>query len=82
MVQVFEGGERRGREQLQDFQDGVDDIVLSIALWGGVAPDVTGLLAAATVTETGISLDLGGGATLDIAGVFDASLLADDILFL
>jgi hypothetical protein len=42
---------------------------------------VAALLAEATSTETGLILALADGATLDIRGVFDSTLLADDFLF-
>jgi hypothetical protein len=34
------------------------------------------------VTETGLHLDFGNGNTLDILGIFNANLLADDIRFM
>jgi hypothetical protein len=40
------------------------------------------LLATATVTIEGLHFDFGAGNTLDIRGIFDANLLADDILFI
>ena len=75
---IFTGGQDR----ITDFQDGADQIVLDAGLWEGAPPDVADLLATAVVTETGLMLDLGQGATLDIRGIFDASLLVDDIMFL
>jgi Ca2+-binding RTX toxin-like protein len=75
---IFAGGQDR----IMDFQDGTDQIVLDADLWTGAPPDVADLLATAMVTETGLLLDLGQGATLDIRGIFDASLLVDDIMFL
>ena len=71
-----------GADCISDFQDQQDKIVLDRALWGGVAPDVASILAGATVTDTGLHLDFGGGNSLDIPGIFDAHLLAGDILFL
>ncbi|MBL9048039.1 MAG: hypothetical protein JNK34_12140 [Tabrizicola sp.] len=71
-----------GEDRISDFQDGLDEIHLSVSLWGGAAPELTGFLAAAVVTEMGLSFDLGAGTRLDILGVFDASLLADDLVFI
>jgi Ca2+-binding RTX toxin-like protein len=71
-----------GQDVISDFADGLDTFVLSGALWADAPPSAETLLAAASVTATGIVLHLGGGATLDIQGIFDASLLADDIIFL
>ncbi len=71
-----------GEDRISDFQDGVDEIHLSVSLWGGAAPELTGFLAAAVVTDMGLSFDLGAGTRLDILGVFDASLLADDLVFI
>ncbi|MDP3261459.1 MAG: calcium-binding protein [Tabrizicola sp.] len=70
-----------GHDRITDFTDDVDTLLLDRALWGGGPPTVTDLLASATVTETGVVLALGGGASLDIRGIFDASLLVDDIAF-
>ena len=75
---VFNGG----ADQVTDFRDGQDKITLALHLWEGPPPDIASLLSEATVTSTGLHLDFGGGNVLDIAGIFDANLLADDILFL
>ena len=77
-VFVFTGG----ADQLTDFRDGQDKITLDLHLWDGSQPAIASLLSAAVVTSTGLQIDFGGGNTLDIAGIFDANLLADDILFL
>ena len=71
-----------GRDKVMDFADGVDRIALDTNLWDTARPDLADILATAVVTETGLFMDLGDGATLDIAGIFDASLLVDDIVFL
>jgi len=75
---IFDGG----RDLIIDFQDGIDRILLDPALWSGDPPAVSTILAGALVTATGLALDLGGGNTLDIHGIFNASLLADEIAFL
>ena len=69
-----------GEDTITDFTDDTDTIHVSAGLWQGAQPDVAALLAEAEVTATGVVLHFGGGATLDIRGIFDASLLADDIL--
>ncbi|WP_374395519.1 hypothetical protein [Tabrizicola sp.] len=75
---VFSGG----ADLVTDFRDRQDKIILDLHLWEGPPPAVASILSAAVVTSTGLHIDLGGGNSLDIAGIFDANLLADDILFL
>jgi Ca2+-binding RTX toxin-like protein len=70
-----------GRDVITDFTNGQDRIWLADDLWQDGPPDIAGLLAGATVTSTGLTLALAPGAALDIRGIFDASLLADDIQF-
>jgi Ca2+-binding RTX toxin-like protein len=76
-VFVFNGGQ----DTIQDFTNGQDRIWLEADLWGGTPPPVARLLEDATHTDTGVILALPGGATLDIRGVFDTTLLMDDFLF-
>jgi Ca2+-binding RTX toxin-like protein len=71
-----------GADLVTDFRDGQDKITLALHLWEGPPPVVASLLSEASVSSTGLHLDFGGGNTLDIAGIFDANLLADDIRFL
>ena len=75
---VFVGG----NDTLLDFTNGQDRIWLEADLWGGTPPPVSRLLAGATLTDTGIILTLGFGATLDIRGIFDTRLLMDDFQFI
>ena len=75
---VFAGG----MDVILDFEDGIDTIQIDPDLWTDTPPDLAALLTGATVTATGLVLNLADGATLDIHGVFDASVLADDIVFL
>lgn len=75
---VFTGG----ADLITDFTDRQDKITLDLTLWDGPPPALASLLSQAVVTSTGLHLDFGGGNSLDIAGIFDANLLADDILFL
>jgi Ca2+-binding RTX toxin-like protein len=75
---IFDGG----LDVLADFQAGIDRILLNPALWSDGPPAVSAILDGAVITETGVVLDLGGGNTLDIQGIFNASLLADGIAFL
>ena len=70
-----------GADVVLDFQDDGDNISLDLDLWPAGAPTIADLLAGAIVTETGLRLDFGDGNTLDIAGIFDANLLLDDIMF-
>jgi Ca2+-binding RTX toxin-like protein len=71
-----------GQDAITDFTDNVDTVALSSGLWSGPPPDIGTVLAGAEVTGTGLRLHLGDGTSLDILGIFDASLLADDIVFL
>ncbi len=75
---VFHSGE----DLITDFTDLQDKIYLDRQLWSGSPPTVANLLAAATVTSDGLHFDFGAGNTLDISGIFNANLLADDILFI
>ncbi|WP_431300716.1 calcium-binding protein [Tabrizicola sp. BL-A-41-H6] len=70
-----------GHDRITDFGDNVDTLLLDRALWDSGPPSLTELLASATVTDTGLVLALGSSASLDIRGIFDASLLVDDIAF-
>ena len=74
---IFDGG----RDIIADFEDGIDRILIDAALWGQGPPAAEDLLAGATVTATGLVLTFDNGASLDIRGIFDASLLVDDIVF-
>ncbi|MGB4908424.1 MAG: calcium-binding protein, partial [Tabrizicola sp.] len=75
---VFNGG----ADLITDFTDRQDKITLDLHLWEGPPPSIASLLSGAVVTATGLHFDFGHGNMLDIAGIFDANLLADDILFL
>jgi Ca2+-binding RTX toxin-like protein len=77
-VFVFHGG----RDVIMDFTNGQDQIHLVADLWPQGPPDSAALVATAQVTATGVILTLGLGATLDIRGIFDASLLGDDFQFI
>ncbi|MFP5479983.1 MAG: hypothetical protein ACLGIE_09905 [Alphaproteobacteria bacterium] len=74
---VFSGGQ----DVFGDFEDGIDRILISPDPWGGDPPTVEDLLANAHVTATGVVIDFGLAGSLDIRGIFDTSLLADDIQF-
>jgi Ca2+-binding RTX toxin-like protein len=71
-----------GADVVSDFRDLQDKIVLDLRLWMAPAPTIASLLGRATVTDMGLHLEFGGGNTLDIHGIFNANLLADDILFI
>ncbi len=75
---IFNGG----RDMISDFVNDVDTIGLSRSLWTGAQPGLSAVLAGAQVTATGVFLTLPNGHVLDIRGVFDPSLLLDDIVFL
>jgi Ca2+-binding RTX toxin-like protein len=78
-VFVFAGG----TDTIADFTNGQDRFLLDRALWQGAPePQIADLLAGAVVTATGLRLAIAEGAVLDIRGVFNASLLADDFQFL
>jgi len=70
-----------GHDVITDFTDGLDRILLDPALWAGGPPSIEELLGTATVTDTGLMLSLGASASLDIRGVFEASLLFDEIAY-
>ncbi len=76
---VFQAGE----DVILDFTNDLDVIVLDAAAWGGAPPALAEILADANIVvgETGLILTLAPGHTLDIRGIFDASLLTDDIVF-
>jgi Ca2+-binding RTX toxin-like protein len=76
-VFVFVGG----HDVITDFTNGQDKILLEDDLWDGVPPSVAALLASVTVNDLGLTLALPDGGLLDIRGVFDATLLWDDFLF-
>ena len=59
-----------------------DKVYFDRQIWSGMPPTVANLLATASVTDIGLHFDFGAGNTLDIVGIFNANLLADDILFL
>ena len=75
---VFAGG----ADRITDFTDMQDKVLLDPHLWNGPPPALATLLAGAVVTESGLHFDFGSGNTLDIAGIFDANLLAGDILLM
>jgi Ca2+-binding RTX toxin-like protein len=71
-----------GADVVADFRDRQDKIILDLRLWDGPPPAIADLLHGAIVTATGLRFDFGQGNTLDIQGLFNANLLADDILFM
>jgi Ca2+-binding RTX toxin-like protein len=75
---VFHGG----ADLISDFTDLQDKVYFDRQIWSGMPPTVANLLATASVTDIGLHFDFGAGNTLDIVGIFNANLLADDILFL
>ncbi len=71
-----------GADVIADFTDLQDKIYLDRQVWSGSIPTVASLLSVAVITDTGLHFDFGPGNALDIVGIFNANLLADDILFI
>jgi hypothetical protein len=65
-----------------DFTNGQDKIWLEDYLWDGTPPAISTILAGVKQTEGGVILEIASGTTLEVFGVFDPSILADDILFI
>lgn len=74
---------RAGHDEIIDFQNEIDTLVLDPALWGGGVREVTQLLAYARETSDGfVSLDFGNGNILDLVGVESLNVLNGDLEFL
>ncbi len=73
-----------GRDTVMDFTDDMDSLQISTSIWGGQSRTLEDVLAAEniTVTALGLELTLAPGHVLDLRGVFDATLLYDDISFI
>ncbi|VDC33193.1 M10 family metallopeptidase C-terminal domain-containing protein [Pseudogemmobacter humi] len=70
-----------GYDVVMDFQDNIDQLQIYASSWGGGARTVADILATATlVAGVGVRLNLAPGNILEIRGILDASLLANDIV--
>ncbi|PTE13384.1 calcium-binding protein, partial [Pseudogemmobacter blasticus] len=71
-----------GRDTVLDFEDDTDTILLDPALWGGGARDIASILAPENVivTATSVILVFSDTDRLEVRGVTDAALLADDLV--
>ena len=69
-----------GQDTILGFENDIDTIALSTALWAGPPPSIAEILATATTTAGGILLTF-GGQTLEVRGITDPNLLSDDIIF-
>jgi Ca2+-binding RTX toxin-like protein len=77
---VFIFAEGDGRDRVQDFQAGIDTLMLDDALWGG-GLSVSALIDTFAVERNGnVSFVFGGGQVFTIADVADASSLAADLV--
>lgn len=70
-----------GHDTVVGFTDGQDKIEIDRTIWDQPPPSVSALLASALVTNTGILIPLSDGNSLEIQGIFNPLLLADDIIF-
>lgn len=72
-----------GHDQILDFQNEIDTLVLDSALWGGGSLGLGQLAAYAVETPEGfISFDFGNGNILDLSGVESLNVLNGDLEFL
>jgi Ca2+-binding RTX toxin-like protein len=71
-----------GNDKILDFTSGSDKIWLVDDLWGSAPQTIATLLAGAEVSDGWVTLNFNSGMSLEIAGIFDPSVLADDILFM
>ncbi|MGH1330025.1 MAG: calcium-binding protein [Paracoccaceae bacterium] len=77
---VFIFGSGDGRDRVQDFQAGIDTLMLDDALWGG-GLSAAGVIDAFAVERHGnVSFVFGGGQVFTIADVADASSLETDLV--
>jgi hypothetical protein len=69
---------------ITDFSDDLDEIQISSALWGGGARTVEDILdpANVTVTAAGLNIVVAPGHVLDLHGIFDATILYNDLTIL
>jgi serralysin len=69
-----------GHDQILDFQNEIDTLVLDSMLWGGGERSLSQLSEFAEVTEGGfISLDFGNGNILDLLNVTSLNVLDNDL---
>lgn len=73
---VFDGGSDR----ITYFQDNIDQILFSRALWGGAERSAEDILSSAAQVDGDLRFDFGGGNVLVVAGLASAAVLVDDIL--
>lgn len=77
-VFIFSDGD--GRDRVQDFQAGVDTLMLDDALWGG-GMSAAGVIDSFAVERNGnVSFVFGDDQVFTIADVSDASSLVDDLV--
>lgn len=70
-----------GYDVVMDFQDNIDRLQIYSSSWGGGTRTIGDILATATVVAgVGIRLNLAPGNILEVRGIYDASLLANDIV--
>ncbi len=75
---VFDPG--FGQDIIRDFENNIDTLNLSAALWGGGLSVSAVVAAYATVVGADTILDFGGGNTIIVRGLNDATQLLDDII--
>lgn len=73
-----------GNDTIQDFSDNFDTVALDRDLFGASGASMTANQAASMFVAVGGNLvaNFGGGNTLQINGITDASLLVDDLVFI
>jgi hypothetical protein len=64
-----------------DFVNNLDEIQISATVWDGEVPSVDQFLSSdqVSVTTSGLCLSFDTGHVLEVRGIFDASLLYDDL---
>ncbi|SFS85832.1 Ca2+-binding protein, RTX toxin-related [Sulfitobacter marinus] len=68
-----------GQDQITDFQNEIDTLVLDAMLWGGGERSLSQLTAYASVNGDGfVSFDFGNGNTLELLNVTSISVLDND----
>lgn len=70
---------RQGNDTIQDFQRGIDTILLDPVLWGGGARSGAQLMQFARVEDGHVLFDFGNGNTLRVDNMRSVGALANDV---
>ena len=71
-----------GDDEIADFQNNIDTLVLDRALWGGGGMSVNALSQFAEVVNGNLVLDFGGGNSLTLNGITSLNVLNGDLDFI